>query len=119
MKPQRRGADRVAPDGGKPGQHRLRVAESAENAQRAAKKRDQDSLEQKQPPDARRREAQRQQRADLSQALFESKLEQQRHENQRREDEEEAEAEEQSAEILRLRTGRQRLRPHRFEAQPE
>ena len=119
MKVERRGADRIAPERGQTVEHRLRIADAAQHPEHAPDERNGDSLAQQQIPNALGREAECEQGADFVRALLDAKLKEQRHEDERRENQEEAEPDEQPAEILRLRTGRKRLRPHRLEAEAE
>ena len=112
-------ADGVAPHGRKRVQHGARIPDRARRAEQRAEQRQPRAFAEQEASHLRRREAEREQRADFLRALFDAKLEEQRHQHARRDDQEKAEADEQPAEVLSLRTGRQRLRPHGLEGQAE
>ena len=97
----------------------LRVSQSAQRADHAAEQRQRHAFAQQKPAHLFRREAEREQRADLRRALLQAELKQHRHQQQRRDDEEKAEAEKQPAEVLRLLRRLERLFAHRLEAQAE
>ena len=100
-------------------QHRAGVCDATERAEKSTDEGERRAFTEKQPTHLFRREAEREQRADLRGALLKTKLEQHRHQQQRRDDNEQAETDEQSAEVLRLLGSLERLFAHRLEAQAE